>query len=114
MFNGPDYRPMPPLETPGHYGEIWLRLFWGHFSFLLGPGEHKVLFVPSKSQLLQSCGSPIIKSFGLQIPWVFSVALPGPQVGKYVVGLELLQNCEYFFAVIVLPFVGLLLSLWLH
>ena len=105
---------MPPLETPGHYGEVWLRLFWGHFSFLLGPGEHKVLFVPSKSQLLQSCGSPIIKSFGLQIPWVFSVPLPGPQVGKSVVGLELLQNCEYFFAVIVLPFVGLLLSLWSH
>ena len=26
-----------------------LRLLWGHCYFLLGPGAHKVLFVPSKS-----------------------------------------------------------------
>ena len=36
----------------------------GHCSFLLGPGAHKVLFVPSKSLLPQSCGSSVIKS-----PW---------------------------------------------
>ena len=34
--------------------EVWLRLFWGHWSFLLGPGAHKVLFVPSKSLFPQS------------------------------------------------------------
>ena len=33
----------------------WVSLFWGHCSFLLGPGTHKVLFVPSKSPLTQSC-----------------------------------------------------------
>ena len=32
----------------------WLSLLWGHCSFLLGPGEHKVLFVPSKSLFPQS------------------------------------------------------------
>ena len=26
--------------------EVWVSLLWGHRSFLLGPGVHKVLFVP--------------------------------------------------------------------
>ena len=26
-------------------GQVWVRLLWGHCSFLLGPGEHKILFV---------------------------------------------------------------------
>ena len=34
--------------------QVWVSLFGGHSSFLLGPGEHKVLFVPSKSLFLQS------------------------------------------------------------
>ena len=36
------------LET---YRQIWFSLLKGHCSFLLGPGAHKVLFVPSKSLL---------------------------------------------------------------
>ena len=28
---------------------VWVSLLWGHFSFLLGPGAHKILFVPFKS-----------------------------------------------------------------
>ena len=32
-------------------------LLWGHCSFLLGPGVHKVLFVPSKSLFPKSCVS---------------------------------------------------------
>ena len=35
------------------HGQVWVSLLCGHCSFLLGPGVHKVLFVPSKS--LQSC-----------------------------------------------------------
>ena len=35
----------------------WLSLLWGHCSFLLGPGMHKVLFVPSKHLFPQSCVS---------------------------------------------------------
>ena len=31
------------------HGQVWVSLLWGHWSFLLGPGAHKVLFVPSKS-----------------------------------------------------------------
>ena len=31
------------------YRQVWANLLWVHCSSLLGPGEHKVLFVPSKS-----------------------------------------------------------------
>ena len=48
------------LDTPG---EVWVSLLCGHCSFLLGPGEHKFLFVPSKSLFPQSCvssGGPMV------------------------------------------------------
>ena len=28
------------------HGQVWVSLFCGHCFFLLGPGTHKVLFVP--------------------------------------------------------------------
>ena len=62
--------------------QVWLSLLWGHCSFLLGPGAHKVLFVPSKSLFPQFCGSSVIKSHwppksnSLRV----SVPLPDPQV----------------------------------
>ena len=31
------------------YVHVWVSILWGHCSFLLGPGVHKVLFVPSKN-----------------------------------------------------------------
>ena len=34
---------------------VQVSLLWGHCSFLLGTGAHKVLFVPSESLFLQSC-----------------------------------------------------------
>ena len=52
--------PTPPLETPGHSQVSLCQSLGGggsHCSFLLGPGEHKVLFVPSKSLFPQSYGS---------------------------------------------------------
>ena len=36
------------LDIPG---QVWVSLLWGHCSFLLGPGTHKVLSVPFKSLL---------------------------------------------------------------
>ena len=39
------------------HGQVWVSVFWGHCSFLLGPGAHKVLFVPTKSLFPQSCVS---------------------------------------------------------
>ena len=43
------HRPLPLPETPGHSHASPDSLLWGHCSFLLGPGAHKVLFVPSKT-----------------------------------------------------------------
>ena len=37
-----------PLDT---HAQVWVSLLQGHCSSLLGPGAHKVLFVPSKSLL---------------------------------------------------------------
>ena len=45
------------LRFLGTHGQVWVSLFWGHCSFLLGPGAHKVLFVSSKCLLSQSCVS---------------------------------------------------------
>ena len=42
--------------------QVCLSLLWHHCCFLLVPGTHKVLFVPSKSLFPQSCGSSVIKS----------------------------------------------------
>ena len=42
------------LDTPR---QVWVSLLWCYFSFLLGPGAHKVLFVPSESLFPQSCVS---------------------------------------------------------
>ena len=47
--------PTPPLETPGHSQASLGQSLVG--SLLLGPGAHKVLFVPSKSLFPQSCVS---------------------------------------------------------
>ena len=62
-------------------------LFNLHAEYIKGPGEHKVLFVSSKSLFPQPCVSSVIKSQCLQrqIPWGLSVPLPDPQVGKSVV-----------------------------
>ena len=45
--------------------QVWVSLLWGHCSFLLGPGVHKVLFVPSKGLFLQFCVSSHSSLVGL-------------------------------------------------
>ena len=45
--------------------QVWISLLWGHCSFLLGPGTHKVLFVPSTSLFPQSCVSSGASMVGL-------------------------------------------------
>ena len=46
---------------------VWVSLLRGHCSFLLGPGAHKVLFVPSKNLFPQSCGSSGGSMVGLMV-----------------------------------------------
>ena len=48
------------------HGQVWVSLLWGHCSFLLGPGVHKVLFVPSKNLFSQSCGNSGGSTVGLK------------------------------------------------
>ena len=48
--------------------QVWVTLLCGHCSFLLGPGVHKVLFVPPKSLFPLSCA---------RIPLVSKVKFPG-------------------------------------
>ena len=45
--------------------KVWVNLLWGHSSFLLGPGVHQVLFVPSKSLFPESCVSSGSSMLGL-------------------------------------------------
>ena len=57
-FKGPCRHPTPQQATTNPFlcwrlldthRQVWVSLFWVHYSFLLGPGAYKVLFVPSKS-----------------------------------------------------------------
>ena len=91
-------------RLPNTHRQFWLSLLWGHCSFLLGPGVHKVLFVPSKNLFPQPYGSSIIKlrspskSDSLRIQslcWI-------PRL-ESVVGLERSQN---FFGIIFLQFMA--------
>lgn len=59
-------QPTPP-QTLDTHGQVWVNLLWGHCSFLLGPGAHKVLFVPSKSLFPQSCVSSGSSMVGLMV-----------------------------------------------
>ena len=56
-------QPTPP-QTPDIHGQVWVNLLWGHCSFFLGPGAHKLLFVPSKSLFLYPEPLPLQQSTG--------------------------------------------------
>ena len=75
------------LDTHGH---VWASLLWGHCSFLLGRGAHKILSVPSKSLLPQSCVSSGASMVGLTmtssmrsyaIPRAAAPRVPAPVAG---------------------------------
>ena len=93
--------------------QFWLSLLCGHCSFLLGPGMHKVLFVPSKCLFPQSYENSVIISHWPST----SSSLGGSQplcwisrLANLLRALELLLQCENLFGIIVLQFVGRLLS----
>ena len=73
------------------HGQVWVSLLWGHCSFLLGPGAHKVLFVLSKSLFSQSYISSGSSMMGLMvtsskrayaIPRSAAPRAPAPVVGQ--------------------------------
>ena len=51
----------------GTHGQVWVSLLWGHCSFLLDPGAHKFLFVPSKSLFPQTYVSSGGSMIGLMV-----------------------------------------------
>ena len=60
-------QPMPPPETPGPSQASLGQSLVGYCSLLLGPGVHKVLFVPSKSLFPQSYVSSSGSMAGLMV-----------------------------------------------
>ena len=48
------------------HGQVWVSLSWAPCSFVLGPGAHNILFVPSKSLYPQSCESSSGSMVGLK------------------------------------------------
>ena len=99
--------PTPLPETPKHR-QIWLSLLWGRCTFHLGPGAHRVLFVPSKESLV----SPVLWKFCNQILLTFIVRFPGdsqslcwiPKLRSLFCGPGLSQVWELF-DIFVLQFV---------
>ena len=93
------------LDTHRH---VRLSLLWGNCSFLLRPGAHKVLFVPSKCLFPQSCGISVVNSHwpSKSNSWGSQPFCWIPRLGNLLWALELLQQCEHFFGITVLQFVG--------
>ena len=58
---------LQPMPLPDTHWQAWVSLLWGYFSFLLVPGAHKFLFVPSKSLFPQSCVSSSSSMVGLMV-----------------------------------------------
>ena len=48
-WSGPPPNPRLCWTLLDTHGQVWVSLLWAHYSFLLGPDAHKVLFVPFKS-----------------------------------------------------------------
>ena len=104
-------QPTPPLKTPGHSQASLAQSLVG--TLLLSPGSWcaQSFSVHSKSLFPQSYGSPIIKSHWLLKLNSLGILSPlARSSGLQIWALELLQQCENFFGIIVLQFVGRLLS----
>ena len=56
--------------------QVWVCLLWGHGSFHLGSGVHKILFMPFKSLFPQSCVSSVIKLHPEPLPLCLAAADP--------------------------------------
>ena len=84
-------RPTPLLETPAHSWACLGQFLVGSLLLSLGPGAHKVLFVPSKSLFPQSCASSDGSIVGLMatsskrtdaIPRSAAPRAPAPAAGQ--------------------------------
>ena len=105
--------PMSSPETPENSQASQVQSLVG--SLLLSPGSWST---QSFVCALQESLSPFLWKFCNQFPLAFKVKFPGdsqvpcriPRWGNMLWDLELLQYCKNFFGIIVLQFVGHLLS----
>ena len=109
--------PPPLLEISGHSWASLSQSLGGHCSFLLGPGAHKVLFVPSKSLFLLSCVSSGDSVVGLMATsskraytqiylkfWVSCVLLDVQRTFRKTgekINITKFQNLEFFFVCVI-------------
>ena len=104
---------MPLLETPGHSQASLVQSLVK--SLFLSPGSW---WAQGFVCALQEFVSPLLWKFCNQIPLAFKVKFPRgsqslcqiPRLGNLLWALEHLQQCENFFGIIVLQFVGCLLG----
>ena len=103
----------PVLETPGHsQASLAQSLVW---TLLLSPGSWCAQGLVCA---LQESVSPVLWKFCNQIPLASKVIFPGgsqplcqiPRLGNLLLVLELSQQCDNLFGIIVLQFVGCLLG----
>ena len=81
--------PRLPRKLLGTHRQLKISLLWGHCLFLLGPGAHEVLCVPSQSLFPQSCVSSGSSMVGLMttskradaIPRSIAPGAPAPVAG---------------------------------
>ena len=100
------------------HGQVWVSLLWGHCFFPLGPGAHKVLFVPSKNLFPQSCVSSGSSMVGLMatsskkayaIPRSAALRAPVPAAG-HCCSIPLQEILKYAKAGLAQTLWGLLVS----
>ena len=103
------HQPTPLPETLGHSQASLDQSLLG--SQLLSPGSW---YTQDFVCFLQESVSPVLWKFCNQIPLDFKIKFPGrsqslcwiPMLGNLLWALELLQQCENFFGIIVLQFLG--------
>ena len=118
VFSAPDptaghCQPTPPPETPGHSQASLAQSLVG--TLLLSPGS---CCTQGFICVLQESVSPVLWKFCNQIllaskvkfPWGSQSLCQIPRLGNMLWVLERSKQCENFFGIIVLQFVGCLLS----
>ena len=97
-------------RLPNTHRQVWLSLLWGHCSFLLGPGAHRVLLVPSRSLcfsvLWKFCNQIPLKILQARLQQYENQELPDVQVrfrkgrGTYLLDHQEMPLTEIFFLII--------------
>ena len=118
VFSAPDptaghCQPTPPPETPGHSRASLAQSLVG--TLLLSPGScctQGFICVPqeSVSPVLWKFCNQILLASKVKFPWGSQSLCQIPRLGNMLWVLECSKQCENFFGIIVLQFVGCLLS----